>query len=61
MDAGNDAFCPRTDQLGRRRVGPCDIGAIEFRERDDRHHEDDDKHDKEHDDTGPVAAAQAAR
>jgi hypothetical protein len=30
IDAGNDAFCAPTDQLGRRRVGPCDIGAIEF-------------------------------
>ena len=59
-DAGNDAVCPRTDQLGRRRIGPCDIGAIEFRARDDRHHEEDDRHDKEHDDTDPVAAAQAA-
>jgi hypothetical protein len=38
IDAGNDAFCPPTDQLGRRRVNIprvgtsiCDIGAIEFR------------------------------
>jgi hypothetical protein len=47
-DAGNDAICPRTDQLGRRRIGPCDIGAIEFRERDDRQHdEEDDEHDAE--------------
>ena len=47
-DAGNDAICPRTDQLGRRRIGPCDIGAIEFRERDDRQHdEEDDQHDAE--------------
>jgi hypothetical protein len=67
IDAGNDALCPRTDQLGRRRIGPCDIGAITFRDRDDRHDdreddkEDDDKHDKEHDDPGSVAAAQAAR
>jgi hypothetical protein len=46
IDAGNDAICPRTDQLGRRRVGPCDIGAIEFRERDDRQHDaEDDEHD----------------
>ena len=62
IDAGNDALCPRTDQLGRRRLGPCDIGAIAFRERDDRQHEDDDqedddKHDNEHDDTDPVAQA----
>lgn len=33
IDAGNNAFCPPTDQLGRRRVGPCDIGAIRFPER----------------------------
>src|SRR5262249_51753749 len=38
IDAGNDAFCPPNDQLGRRRVtiprvgtSLCDIGAIEFR------------------------------
>jgi hypothetical protein len=31
IDAGNDGVCPHTDQLGRRRVGRCDIGAIEFR------------------------------
>ena len=67
IDAGNDAVCPRTDQLGQRRLGPCDIGAIAFRDRDDRHHEEDDqheeddRHDKEHDDTDPVAAAQAAQ
>jgi len=30
IDAGNDAFCPSTDQLGQPRVGVCDIGAIEF-------------------------------
>jgi hypothetical protein len=30
IDAGNDAFCPFTDQLGEPRVGRCDIGAIEF-------------------------------
>jgi hypothetical protein len=30
IDAGNDAACPPTDQLGQPRVGPCDIGAIEF-------------------------------
>jgi hypothetical protein len=36
IDAGNDAVCPRTDQLGRRRIGPCDIGAIRFLDKDDR-------------------------
>src|SRR5206468_4336479 len=30
IDAGNDAACPPADQLGRPRVGHCDIGAIEF-------------------------------
>jgi hypothetical protein len=30
IDAGNDAVCPPTDQLGQPRVGVCDIGAIEF-------------------------------
>jgi hypothetical protein len=30
IDAGNDAVCPRFDQLGQPRVGICDIGAIEF-------------------------------
>jgi hypothetical protein len=49
IDAGNDALCPRKDQLGRRRVGPCDIGAIEFRERDEPQHDDEeeDEHDAE--------------
>jgi hypothetical protein len=57
IDAGNDALCPRKDQLGRRRVGPCDIGAIEFRDRDDRQHDEkDDEHDAD-----PAAAAQASR
>lgn len=31
VDAGSNAVCPRVDQLGRRRAGPCDIGAIRFR------------------------------
>jgi hypothetical protein len=30
INAGNDAACPPTDQLGQPRVGRCDIGAIEF-------------------------------
>ncbi|HSX81290.1 MAG TPA: choice-of-anchor Q domain-containing protein [Candidatus Saccharimonadia bacterium] len=47
IDAGNDAACPSTDQLGQRRVGPCDIGAIRFLDTDDRQHdEDDDQHDE---------------
>jgi hypothetical protein len=47
INAGNNAVCPRTDQLGRRRIGPCDIGAIAFRDQDDRQHEE-----------NPVATAQ---
>ena len=38
IDAGNDAFCPPTDQLGQPRVGRCDIGAIEFQ---GKHHKQD--------------------
>ena len=30
INAGNDATCPKKDQLGNNRVGICDIGAIEF-------------------------------
>jgi hypothetical protein len=30
INAGNDAACPPTDQLGTPRNGPCDIGAVEF-------------------------------
>jgi hypothetical protein len=30
IDAGHDAVCPGVDQLGRPRIGPCDIGAIRF-------------------------------
>jgi hypothetical protein len=30
IDAGNDALCPRVDQLGQRRIGRCAIGAIRF-------------------------------
>ena len=57
IDAGNNDVCPRTDQLDRRRIGPCDIGAIEFRHRDDRQHDDeDDEHDAD-----PAAAAQASQ
>jgi hypothetical protein len=41
IDAGNKAGCPRTDQLGRLRLGPCDIGAIEFRHRDNHQHDKD--------------------
>jgi hypothetical protein len=30
INKGNDETCPSTDQLGQPRVGPCDIGSIEF-------------------------------
>jgi Right handed beta helix region len=30
IDAGNDAACPKRDQLGEKRRRPCDIGSIEF-------------------------------
>lgn len=30
IDAGSAPTCPATDQRGRARVGPCDIGAYEF-------------------------------
>jgi hypothetical protein len=30
INAGNDAVCPETDQLGQPRLGRCDIGAVEF-------------------------------
>jgi hypothetical protein len=38
IDAGNDAFCPPTDQLGQPRVGRCDIGAIEFQGKHHKQH-----------------------
>jgi hypothetical protein len=48
IDAGDNAVCPKRDQLGRRRIGPCDIGAIRFldgtdrkdKEQDDQQEED---------------------
>lgn len=64
INAGSEALCPRTDQLGRRRIGPCDIGAIEFRDKDDRHHEEEDDHHEEEDnphDEDPAVAALASR
>jgi hypothetical protein len=30
INAANPTVCPKTDQLGEKRVGTCDIGAIEF-------------------------------
>jgi hypothetical protein len=50
IDAGSDAVCPRRDQLGQRRIGPCDIGAIAFRDQDDRRQGED-----------PEAVAQESR
>jgi len=46
-DAGIKAACPRTDQLGRLRLGACDIGAIEFRRRDNRPHDEEKHHDQD--------------
>jgi hypothetical protein len=34
---GHEADCPRRDQIGQRRVGACDIGAIEFQPSHHRH------------------------
>jgi hypothetical protein len=36
IDAGNDAVCPRKDQIGQSRRGPCDIGSIAFLEKMER-------------------------
>jgi hypothetical protein len=47
IDAGNNAVCFSRDQLGRRRVGPCDIGAISFRGKDDGRLEEKDDHQHE--------------
>ena len=33
IDGGNDAACPPRDQIGERRQGRCDIGAVEFNPR----------------------------
>lgn len=30
INRGNPAVCPKTDQLGEKRVETCDIGAVEF-------------------------------
>jgi hypothetical protein len=30
INHGHTAGCPATDQLGHARIGPCDIGAVEF-------------------------------
>ena len=51
IDTGNTAACPLTDQLGQRRIGPCDIGAIRFLD-----HSDVRRHDKD-----PATATQASQ
>jgi hypothetical protein len=33
INAGNATACSASDQLGNPRVGPCDIGAVEFQDR----------------------------
>jgi hypothetical protein len=48
--AGREAVCPRTDQLGPRRIGPCDLGAMRFLDHADLQHEED-----------PAPAAQVSR
>src|SRR5262249_37019771 len=40
IDAGTTAACPLTDQLGQRRIGRCDIGAIRFLDGSDLLQED---------------------
>jgi hypothetical protein len=54
IDAGSDTVCPSKDQIGQRRIGPCDIGAIRFRDQDDRRHDEEDDQNEEN----PAAAAQ---
>jgi hypothetical protein len=31
LDAGKGSACPKVDQLGQRRTGPCDIGSVSAR------------------------------
>jgi hypothetical protein len=50
IDAGNDAFCPRRDQIGQLRRGKCDIGAIEFKAKKSGHHGRKDDHGDEGED-----------
>ncbi len=50
VDAGNDAFCPRRDQIGQLRNGQCDIGAIEFQPKKHGHHSWNDDDDDERED-----------
>jgi len=46
IDAGNSGICPRADQVGHRRIGPCDIGASAFHDDGDHRHREtnDDSH-----------------
>jgi hypothetical protein len=64
IDAGDDAACPRRDQIGQRRVNipgvgtsRCDIGAIEFPGKDNRPHDEE----EEHHDQDRAAVAQASQ
>jgi hypothetical protein len=41
IDAGVQSVCPAKDQLGRRRIGKCDIGAVRFLDSRDRAQDDD--------------------
>jgi hypothetical protein len=69
IDAGNDAVCPRRDQLGQRRVNipgvgtsRCDIGAVEFQHRDKHQDNADNDHpdvDNDQPDTDSAITAQA--
>jgi hypothetical protein len=56
IGAVRDAWCPPTDQLGRRRIGPCDIGAIAYRDQDNHQHDEED----DQDEGDPAADAQAS-
>ena len=48
VDAGDDAVRPRTDQLGEKRKGACDIGAIGFRDKKHPRRENDVAQPREH-------------
>jgi hypothetical protein len=48
INAADSAACPKTDQIGQRRLPHCDIGAVEFKK--SAQHNDADEH--EHDSPG---------
>ena len=48
INAADSAACPKTDQIGQRRLPHCDIGAVEFKK--SAPHNDDNEH--EHDSPG---------